>query len=134
MRRNPGIARVFPLHHAGQIKLRRQLHRHILEAVHRNIGAILLQSQLQLFDKQAFAANFGERAIQYLIAARGHGHQLYAVPQFLQAVLHMLSLPHGQATFSGSDSNLHKADVSGRAAARLRRNHPVMNTLSSMLA
>ena len=65
-----------------------------------------LQGLLQFFDKQAFAADFGERFVENLVAARGHAENLHVAfgIEGLQARLNMLGLPHGQRAFAAGDN------------------------------
>ena len=70
--RHPGVSRVLALHHTGQGKPGWQLHRHVFERMHRQIGATLFQRSFQLFDKQAFTTDFAQRAVQNLVALGCH--------------------------------------------------------------
>ena len=97
------VARVLALHHAGQNKPVRQLHRHVLERMHGQVGPAFLQCHLQLLDEQALAAHLAERAVQYLVTAGGHAEQLDLVAQLLQQHLHVLCLPQGQTAFPGGN-------------------------------
>ena len=60
LRRDPSIARIFALHHAGQGKAFGHVHGHVFERMHGQVSAPFLQSDLQLFDKQTLATHFAE--------------------------------------------------------------------------
>lgn len=55
----------------------------------------LLAGLAQFFDKQAFAADFGEGFVENLVAARGHAENLHIAfgIEGLQARLNVLGLP-----------------------------------------
>ena len=69
---NKGIARIFTLTDASQHKTLRQVHRHVLQRMHGNVGAAVFQRGFQFFHEQTLATYFGQRDIQDLIALRGH--------------------------------------------------------------
>ena len=54
----------------------RKIYRHIFHGMHSDISQILQHTLLQLFNKQAFAANLGQRRIENFIAPRHHFNQL----------------------------------------------------------
>jgi hypothetical protein len=54
------VARVFALQHGGQRKAFRQLHRHILERMHGQVGAAFGHRHFQFLHEQALAAHFGQ--------------------------------------------------------------------------
>ena len=66
------IARIFALADAGQHEPVGQVHRHILERMHGDIGAAIFQCSFQFFDEQALAADLGQSDIEDLVALRGH--------------------------------------------------------------
>ena len=102
--RDPGIARVLALQHGAQREALGHLHRHVLERVHRQVSAALLQRDFQLLDEQALAADLRQRAVQDLVTLRRHAQQLDAPAEALaQQGLDMLGLPQGQAAFAGGD-------------------------------
>ncbi len=102
-RRDKGIARVFALHHAGQGEALGQLHGHVLERVHGDMGAAFFQGHFQFLDEQALAAHLGEGAIQDLVALGGHAQQLHLQPLGAQQCLDVVGLPQGQTAFAGGD-------------------------------
>ena len=72
--------------------------------MHRQVGAALFQRGFQLLDEQALAADLGQRAVEDLVAARGHAQQFdLQAEALLQQVAHMFGLPQGQAAFAGGD-------------------------------
>ncbi len=103
--RDEGVARVLALADHRQLESRRQFHRHVLHRMHGQIGLSRLQRHLELLDKQALAADFGQRDIENLVAARGHAQNAHraAGMQRAQAISDMLRLPHGEGTFTGGD-------------------------------
>mmetsp|Transcript_15050 Transcript_15050/g.35640 ORF Transcript_15050/g.35640 Transcript_15050/m.35640 type:complete len:285 (-) Transcript_15050:548-1402(-) len=104
--RDEGVARVFALQHGGEHEALRQLHRHVLQRVHRELGAPFGQGGLELLDEQALAADLGERAVENLVAARRHAQQRGRQAQFAgKAGLHMLGLPERQAAFARRDGD-----------------------------
>ena len=58
---NEGIARVFALAGGGQHEAGRQVHRHILHGMHRDVGASFFQRLFQFLDEQTLAADLGQR-------------------------------------------------------------------------
>jgi hypothetical protein len=114
VRRDPGVARVLALHHATQRKAVRQFHRHILERVHGDVGAPLFQRHLKLLDKKTLATDLAERAVQDLVAQRGHAQQGDAVATLLQQRLYVFGLPQGQAAFPGGDGDGNGRGTQGR--------------------
>ena len=74
-RRDERIARVLAREDRGEREARRQLGRHVLHRVHRDVGAALGQRRLQLLDEQALAALLGERHVEQFVAARRQRHQ-----------------------------------------------------------
>ena len=103
--RDPGVARVFALHHAGQCEALGQLHGHVLERMHGDVGAALFQRGFQLFHEQALAADLAQRAVQDLVALGGHAQQGDGVAARLQQGLDVFGLPQGQAAFAGGDGD-----------------------------
>jgi hypothetical protein len=97
--RHPGIARILTLHHAGEIKACRQVHRHVLERVNGDVGAPFFQRDFQLLDEQALATNLGQAAVQDLVALGGHAQQFHPMPKALQQGFDMLGLPQRQSAF-----------------------------------
>ena len=53
----------------GQGETLRQIHGHVFNRMHGQIGAPFLQGLLQFFDKQAFAADRCQRAVEHFVAA-----------------------------------------------------------------
>ena len=94
--------RVFARHHAGQGKAFWQVHWHVFERMHGNVGTAFLQGDLKLFDKQTLAANFAERPVQNLVTHRRHAQQLNlpAKLRFKQR-FDMFGLPKCQPAFAG---------------------------------
>jgi hypothetical protein len=75
-----GITRIFTLHDTHQAEALGQIHRHVFQRVHRQIGTPLLQSHFKLFDKQALATNLAQCPVQDLIALRGHSQYFDLMP------------------------------------------------------
>ena len=71
-----GVARVFARQDAGQREAFGQVHRHVLERMHRQVGPAFAQRDFKLLDEQALAADLAERAVQNLVAQGGHAQQL----------------------------------------------------------
>ncbi len=67
-----GVARVFALEHRAHHEPFGQLHRHVLEAVHGQVGATFGHRHFEFFDEQTLAADLGQGAVEDLIAARRH--------------------------------------------------------------
>ncbi len=70
------IAGIFPFADGVQAEPLRELHRHVFHGVDGDVGASFQHGSLQLLDEQPFAADFGERGIQDLVALGAHGNQL----------------------------------------------------------
>jgi len=81
--------------------------------MHRQIGATVLQGLFQLFDKQAFAADFRQGFVQNLVAARGHTQDFnFAVGiQGFQTTLDMFCLPHGKQAFAAGDNEFFRVHL-----------------------
>jgi hypothetical protein len=73
-----GVARVFALEHGGQRKAFRQLHRHVLERMDRQVGAPLEHGRFELLDEQALAADLGQGAVEDLVATGCHSENFDA--------------------------------------------------------
>jgi hypothetical protein len=75
--------------------------------MHRQVGPAVQQGRFQLFHEQALAADLAERAVENLVAQRGHAQQfdLPAQAGFEQG-LDMRGLPHRQSAFAGGDHHL----------------------------
>ena len=74
--------------------------------MHGQIGAAFFQSSLKFFDKQAFAADFAQRAVQDLVALGGHAQQRDRMALRLQQGLDMFGLPQGKAALAGGNSEV----------------------------
>ena len=111
MRRDPGIPGVLPLHHASQIKTRRQLHGHVLEGVHRQIGTAFLQGHFELLDKEPLAAHLAQRPVQDLVALGRHAEQGNGVPLSAQQRLNVFGLPERQAAFTGGNGEGQRNEI-----------------------
>jgi len=64
--------RIFAFADRGKHETFRQIHRHIFQRMHGEVGASVFQRGFQLFHEQALSADFGQRDIQNLVALRGH--------------------------------------------------------------
>ncbi len=73
--RDEGVARVLAFEDHGQFQAVGQLHRHVFHGMHRDVGAVFQHGLFQFLDEQALAADFGQRAVENLIAAGGHADQ-----------------------------------------------------------
>ncbi|OIQ64163.1 hypothetical protein GALL_542870 [mine drainage metagenome] len=102
-RRDKRITRVFPLHDTCQLKAVGQLHRHVLERMHRQIGPTVFECDLKLLDKQAFATYLAQCPVKNLVAQGGHSQQVNLVTELPKKGLNMFGLPHGQTAFSGGN-------------------------------
>ncbi len=72
--------------------------------MHGEVGAALFERRLELLDEQALAADLGQRAVEDLVAARGHAEQLDRHAEaLLQQGAHMFGLPQREAAFAGGD-------------------------------
>ena len=103
MVRHQGVSGVFTRQHAGKGEARRQIHGHVLERMHRQIGFSQFQGNFQLFDKQALAADFTQGSVQYLVAQRCHSQQIDGMPTLIQKFFDVLCLPKCQPAFAGGD-------------------------------
>ena len=98
------VARIFALQHGRQLEAFGQVHRHVLQRMHRQVGVASFQRGFEFLDKQPLAAHLGQRAVQNLVAARGHAQQLHLQPETgLQQLANMLCLPQREAAFAGGD-------------------------------
>ena len=119
MVRNPGVARVFALHDAGQRKACGQLHGYILERMHGQVGAAFFECGFQLFDEQTFSAHFAQRTVQNLVALGGHAQERDLVALRSEQGLDVAGLPKGEAALTGGDGEMFQSCsllvISGRA-------------------
>src|SRR5690606_14358321 len=79
---------------------------------------------LEFLQEQALAADLGERAVEDLVAARGHRHEVDRETrmQGAQSGSDVLGLPQRERTLArGDPQRLHSARTSLRSAGRLRR-------------
>ncbi|EWS54435.1 hypothetical protein X551_02751 [Methylibium sp. T29] len=101
---DPGVTRVLALQHRGEHETDGQVHRHILQRMHREVGVTGLQRGLELLDEQALATDLAERAVQDLVAARRHPQQLdRRIQARAEQCAHMLGLPQRQPALAGRD-------------------------------
>ncbi len=122
LRRNEGIARILAIQHRHQLEAGGQLHRHVLERVHGQVRGARFQRGLELLDEQPLAADLGQRAVDDLVAARGHSQQRSGQPQATpQQRLHMLRLPEREAAFAGGDHDVVHLRIIGEPGARRQR-------------
>lgn len=75
--RHEGIARIFALENRAEREALGQLHRHILERMHGEIGAAIGERDFEFLHEQALAADLRQRAIENLIAARRHSEDFH---------------------------------------------------------
>src|SRR5690606_23208719 len=89
-----------------QREARVQLHRHVLERVHGAVGFAALHRHFQLLEEQTLAADGGQRAVQDLVAAGAHRHQLDLEPGMRcpQPGGDVFGLPEGERAFAGGDA------------------------------
>jgi hypothetical protein len=85
----------------------RQVHGHILDGVHRQVGAALRHGHFQFLDEQALAADAGQGRIQDLVALGGHAQEFHfqAGMQRHQARLDVFGLPERELAFPGGDDD-----------------------------
>ncbi len=90
--------------------------------MHRNVGPAFAERHFKLLDKQALAADLAQRAVQNLVALRGHAEQFDLPAQTaLQQRLDMPGLPHRQTAFARGDDDLQRRQarpVQGNRRAR----------------
>ena len=73
--------------------------------MHRDVGMALLQRHFEFLDKQAFATDLGQAAVQNLVALGGHAQQLDCAAQALQQGFDMFGLPQSQTALTGGDDD-----------------------------
>ena len=74
--------------------------------MHGDVGLAVFECCFQFLYEQALAADFAERAVQDLVAARGHAEQGDLVALLFKQRLDVLGLPQGEAAFAGGDGDL----------------------------
>ena len=81
--------------------------------MHGQVGSAVMQSLFQLFDKQAFTADFRQSSVQNLVAARGHAQDFdFAVGiQGFQTTLDMFCLPHSKQAFAAGDNEFFRVHL-----------------------
>ena len=74
--------------------------------MHGGVGAAFQHRHLELLQEQTLAADFRQRAVLQLVAARGHWHQHHVQARvgFAQAGGHVFGLPEGECAFAGGQS------------------------------
>lgn len=106
--RNEGVSRVLPVRHGSQCKIRRQIGRHVLQAVHGHVRFSLADKVFQLLDEQPLAPDLCQRHIEDLVAPGGdrqelHRHIGIGLPQ---TVCHIFGLPQSEYAFARADDDL----------------------------
>ncbi|MGF6740317.1 hypothetical protein OKW47_004063 [Paraburkholderia atlantica] len=71
------VARVLALHDGGQRETGGQLHRHVFQRMHREVGAAIGERGFELFDEEPLATHLRQRAIENLITACRHSEDFY---------------------------------------------------------
>ena len=101
------IARVFALANCHQPQALRELNRDIFHRVHGDVGAAFKHGHFELFYKQTFTADLGERGIQNDIAFGYHRYQFdnQARMRLLQCLFYKFCLPHCQRAFAGGNAD-----------------------------
>ncbi|MNN33206.1 hypothetical protein D3C81_1469530 [compost metagenome] len=96
-----------PGQHRRQRERRIQLHRHVLQRMHRTVGLAAQHGQFQFLEEQALATDGCQRAIQHFIAAGAHRHQFHVqIGMCLaQAVGDVFALPKGERALAGGDAD-----------------------------
>ena len=74
--------------------------------MHRQVRTALLKRQLQLFNKQTFAADLGQTAVQDLIAMGAHAQEGHGVAQTFEQGFDVFGLPEGQTAFAGGNGQV----------------------------
>ncbi|OIQ74534.1 hypothetical protein GALL_438120 [mine drainage metagenome] len=113
---HPGVARILAFHHGSERKPRRQIHRHILQRMHRQIGEALLHCHFEFLDEQPLAADLRQRPVENLVALGGHAENAHLASgiERLQQIAHVLGLPQGKAAFArGDDEGLRRSERGG---------------------
>jgi hypothetical protein len=72
--------RVLTLEDRADLQPFRQLGRHILHGMHRDVRAVFQHALFQLLHEQALAADLRQRAVQHAVALGTHGNQLDGQP------------------------------------------------------
>ena len=90
-----------------QRERRVQLHRHVLERMHRAIGFAPQHGQLQFFQEQSLAADGSQRTVQHFVAAGAHRYQADFDSRVRGAEQrgHMFGLPEGKRALAGGDAD-----------------------------
>ena len=106
-----GVARVLARPEGQHRETLREIHRHVLHRVHRDVGEVVGERDLELLDEQPLAAHLREGPVEDAVALGGHARDLDLEPgvALLEARGHVLGLPHRELAFAGGD-----ADALGR--------------------
>ena len=90
-----------------------EIHRHILQRMHRAVRVATQHRQLQLLQEQALAADRRQRAVEHFVTARAHGHQLddQARVRGAQAIGDVFALPEGERALAGGDAQRGHAGI-----------------------
>ena len=117
-RRDEGVARILALEHGGQLEAVGQVHRHVLQRMHRQLRPAVVERGLELLHEQPLAADLRQAAVEDAVALRGHRQQADVDAAALaQQAAHMLGLPQREAAFAGGDEGCRQ----GHAAHASRR-------------
>src|SRR5450432_770916 len=90
----------------GEREVIRNAHRHVLQRMHRDVGAAFVEGDLQLLHEETLAAHLREGTVEHAIAARGHAHDLDLDVGMKPAdrLRDHLGLAHREAAFARGDA------------------------------
>ena len=110
--RNESVPRVLPLRDGDQLETGGQVHGHILDRVHGEVGAAFRHGRFQLLHEQTLATDARERRIENLVALGGHAEQLdlQTRVQFQEAGLDVFGLPQGKLALARGDDDFFRHD------------------------
>jgi hypothetical protein len=99
----PHVARIGALEEAGQLEVRWDDRRHILEAVHRDVDRAALQRLFQFLDEEPFAADRRQRDVVAFVAGRLQHDELGLVAALAEEVRDTVRLPQREGRAAGPD-------------------------------
>src|SRR6185437_16713605 len=102
-----GIVRILAPAEGRERELRRDHHRHVLERMHRDVGAAFVERDLELLHEEPLAADLSERPVEDAIAPGRHAHRLHREARMAGAERFSdhFRLAHREAAFPRGDAD-----------------------------
>ena len=115
------VERARTIEHRRNTKTRRHVCRDVFHRVNRNVRLSGLHGDFEFLDEQPLATDFLQAAVEDVITARRHRHQLngFDFGQFFQLPGDMAGLPEREFALAGGYTQLHLKSGSLETAANV---------------